>query len=69
MSLSPRDSDSATPTGLTKIVAAGRARLSEGDFGAIPVLIGLALIWTIFQILNPTFLSSANLVNLAMQSA
>lgn len=43
--------------------------MTGGDLGAIPVIVGLAIIWTIFQILNPTFLSSANLVNLAMQSA
>lgn len=49
--------------------AAFRSRVRGGDLGAIPVVVGLAIIWTIFQILNPTFLSSANLVNLAMQSA
>jgi simple sugar transport system permease protein/D-xylose transport system permease protein len=49
--------------------AAFRSRVSGGDLGAIPVVVGLAIIWTVFQILNPTFLSSANLVNLAMQCA
>ena len=41
-------------------------RVSAGDLGSIPVLIGLIVIWATFQILNPTFLSSTNLVNLTM---
>lgn len=40
-----------------------------GNLGSLPVIAGLAIIWTIFQVLNPFFLSSANLVNLAMESA
>lgn len=59
----------ARPAGIAETLAAFRARVSGGDLGAIPVVVGLAIIWTVFQILNPTFLSSANLVNLAMQSA
>jgi D-xylose transport system permease protein len=39
-----------------------------GDVGALPVVIGLLAIGTIFQILNPVFLSSANLVNLTLDS-
>ncbi|WUR86741.1 sugar ABC transporter permease [Streptomyces phaeochromogenes] len=31
----------------------------------LPVVGGIVVIWTIFQILNPTFLSSTNLVNLS----
>lgn len=45
------------------------ARARGGDFGSFPVILGLAIIWIVFQSLNPTFLSSANLVNLTMQSA
>ena len=44
-------------------------RLRGGDLGSLPVIVGLAIIWAVFQILNPTFLSSTNLVNLTMQSA
>lgn len=40
-----------------------------GDLGSLPVIIGLVLIWLIFQSLNSNFLSSSNLVNLAMQCA
>ena len=40
-----------------------------GDLGSLPVVIGLVLIWAIFQILNPNFLSADNLVNLTLQCA
>jgi len=43
-------------------------RARGGDLGVIPVVAGLIVIWTIFQILNPIFLSSANLVNLTLES-
>jgi len=52
--------------------AAGRefvARVRGGDLGSLPLLVGLLIIWIVFQALNPTFLSSTNLVNLTMQSA
>lgn len=45
------------------------SRVSAGDLGSIPVVVGLIVIWITFQILNPTFLSSTNLVNLTMQCA
>lgn len=44
-------------------------RVRGGDLGALPVIVGLALIWTVFQIMNPVFLSSRNLVDLTMQCA
>lgn len=72
----PRPPNNSTPSvelapavGMAETWAAFRSKVSGGDLGAIPVVVGLAIIWTVFQILNPTFLSSANLVNLAMQSA
>lgn len=49
--------------------AAFRSRTRGGDLGAIPVVVGLAIIWTVFQVLNPVFLSAPNLVNLALDSA
>ena len=39
-------------------------RVRSGDLGALPVVVGLVVIWTVLQSLNPIFLSSANLVNL-----
>ncbi|MFH8251108.1 sugar ABC transporter permease [Microbacterium sp. B2969] len=44
-------------------------RVKGGDLGSLPVIVGLVVIWGIFQILNPVFLSSTNLVNLTMQCA
>lgn len=44
-------------------------RVRGGDLGPLPVIVGLALIWTVFQMLNPVFLSSRNLVDLTMQCA
>jgi D-xylose transport system permease protein len=39
-----------------------------GDVGPLPVIVGLLIICTIFQTLNPVFLSSNNLVNLLYDS-
>jgi D-xylose transport system permease protein len=39
-------------------------RVRAGDLGSLPVVVGLVLICTIFQTLNPVFLSPNNLVNL-----
>ena len=39
-------------------------RVRSGDLGSLPVVVGLAIIWSVFQTLNPIFLSSNNLVNL-----
>ncbi len=45
------------------------ARIRGGDLGSLPVATGLVVIWAVFQILNPNFLSPENLVNLTMQCA
>jgi len=45
------------------------SKLRSGDLGSLPVVIGLIVIWGVFQSLNGDFLSSRNLVNLALQSA
>ncbi|HEV2507730.1 MAG TPA: sugar ABC transporter permease [Mesorhizobium sp.] len=39
-------------------------RVRSGDLGSLPVIVGLAIIWTVLQSLNPVFLSANNLVNL-----
>ena len=48
-------------------VTAFLGRVRSGDLGALPVVIGLVIIWTIFDILNPLFLSSDNLVNISLE--
>jgi ABC-type xylose transport system permease subunit len=45
------------------------SRLRSGDLGSLPVVLGLIIIWGVFQTLNDNFLSSRNLVNLTLQSA
>ena len=46
-----------------------RERVSQGDVGSLPVILGLILIWAVFQSLNPNFLSPRNLTNLILQIA
>lgn len=41
----------------------------SGELGMLPVVAALAVIWLVFQLLNPSFLSSDNLVNLTLQCA
>ncbi|CAM2157603.1 D-xylose transport system permease protein [Pararobbsia alpina] len=44
-----------------------RERLRHGEFGPVPVLIGLVVIALIFQSLNPNFLTPRNMSNLILQ--
>lgn len=55
--------------GLSGWLAATWGRIRTGDLGSLPVVIGLVVIWVVFQSLNDNFLSSRNLVNLTLQSA
>ncbi|WP_258726204.1 sugar ABC transporter permease [Cellulomonas sp. NS3] len=41
----------------------------SGELGMVPIVVALAVIWLVFQLLNPYFLSSDNLVNLTLQCA
>jgi len=50
--------------GFAGAVAAFVDRIRAGDLGALPVIVGLIIIWTVFASLNPVFLSADNLVNL-----
>jgi D-xylose transport system permease protein len=45
------------------------SRIRGGDLGALPVVLGTVIIFVIFQFLNGSFLSSANLSNLLTESA
>ncbi len=51
-------------SGIGGTVAAFLGRVRSGDLGALPVVVGLIIIWTAFESLNQVFLSSNNLVNL-----
>ncbi|TCC51312.1 sugar ABC transporter permease [Kribbella capetownensis] len=54
--------------GVSGAVSAFTARLRSGDLGSVPVVVGLIIIWAVFQIANSSFLSSRNLVNLTLQT-
>jgi D-xylose transport system permease protein len=45
------------------------AALGRGDLASVRVLLGIAVIWTVFQIANDRFLSAINLSNLSLQIA
>lgn len=44
-------------------------RVRSGDLGSLPVIIGLIVIWTVFQSINSVFLGANNLVNLLFDSS
>ncbi|MGZ5366647.1 sugar ABC transporter permease [Aeromicrobium sp.] len=44
-------------------------KLKSGDLGMVPVIVGLIVIWIVFQTQNSRFLSSRNLVELSLDSA
>jgi D-xylose transport system permease protein len=57
----------ADQPGLAGAWAAFMRRLSQGELGNLPVIVGIAIIWVIFYIANPNFLTPANLTNLILQ--
>jgi D-xylose transport system permease protein len=54
--------------GISGAVSAFTSRLRSGDLGSVPVVVGLIIIWAVFQIANSSFLTSRNLVNLTLQT-
>jgi D-xylose transport system permease protein len=42
-----------------------KRKLRGGELGSLPVIVGLIIIWTVFQLKNSLFLSSANMVNIS----
>ncbi|WP_112240146.1 sugar ABC transporter permease [Kribbella monticola] len=54
--------------GVSGAISAFTSRLRSGDLGSVPVVVGLVIIWAVFQIANSSFLSSRNLVNLTLQT-
>jgi D-xylose transport system permease protein len=56
-------------SGIDGAIKAFFSRVRAGDLGSLPVVVGLAIIWTVFYYLNPIFLSSNNLVNLLFDSS
>ncbi|MFD7559526.1 MULTISPECIES: sugar ABC transporter permease [unclassified Streptomyces] len=52
--------------GLAGYVGEFKRKMKAGDLGSLPVVIGLVVIWSIFQGLNSNFLSPENLTNIAI---
>jgi D-xylose transport system permease protein len=57
------------PTGVRGLLSSAGARLRGGELGSLPVVVGLIVIWTIFQTRNSRFLTAYNLTNLTLQMA
>ena len=62
--LDRRDERVKHAEGIGDSILAFLDRIRSGDLGPLPVVVGLAIIWTVFQTLNPVFLAPNNLVNL-----
>ena len=62
--LDRRDERVKHAEGIGDSIRAFLDRIRSGDLGSLPVVVGLAIIWTVFQTLNPVFLAPNNLVNL-----
>lgn len=58
---------SATSHEGSPLLARVRERMRHGEFGPVPVIIGLVAIALIFQSLNPNFLTPRNMSNLILQ--
>lgn len=52
--------------GLAGYVGEFKRRVSHGELGSLPVIVGLIVIWITFQTLNSRFLSAQNLSNLSV---
>ena len=55
--------------GVAATIRAFFSRVSSGDLGVLPVVVGLLIIWTVFGTLNPVFFSADNLANLLFDSS
>lgn len=56
-------------TGVAGAIRTFIDKVHAGDLGSLPVVVGLAVIWTIFQTMNPIFLSSNNLINMLFDAS
>lgn len=63
-----QDSRLRNDEGLKGALTNSLDRIRRGDLGLLPVIIGIVVIYVIFQSLNPFFLSSNNMANLLMES-
>ncbi len=61
------DGEPSTTSGLRKSVRGFLRRVLQGDLGEFRVVLGLIVIWAIFQSQEDRFLTSVNLTNLVLQ--
>ncbi|GAA1717483.1 sugar ABC transporter permease [Fodinicola feengrottensis] len=52
--------------GFSGYLQEAQRRIRGGEYGSLPVIVGLILIWAVFQFLNPRFLSPQNLTNISL---
>ena len=69
VSTRPRTGAPGPAGGLSGLRAVLTQRMRSGQLGTLPIVGALVVIWLVFQLLNPHFLSSDNLVNLTLQCA
>lgn len=69
MSTFERDPRLALDSGFKGILESAMRRIRGGELGSLPVVIGLVVIWSIFQTQNEHFLTAGNLTYLLLQVA
>jgi D-xylose transport system permease protein len=55
--------------GLRGLLSGAALSVRGGELGSLPVVLGLVVIWSVFQTQNANFLTAYNLTNLALQLA
>jgi D-xylose transport system permease protein len=58
---------SIDPEGLSGLWTRFKRRVSQGELGSLPVIVGLVVIWLYFSISEDNFLTSGNITNLFLQ--
>ena len=70
MSTAPTQQDPrlrVDPEGLAGLWTRFTRRVSQGELGSLPVIIGLVVIWLYFSLSEENFLTSGNITNLFLQ--
>jgi D-xylose transport system permease protein len=65
----PVSAPPAAPPAMTSYVSAYFNRVRGGEMGALPAILGLVVLCTVFAILRPVFLTPGNFANLLPQGA
>jgi D-xylose transport system permease protein len=65
----PVSAPAAAPQPVTSYVSAYFGRVRGGEMGALPAILGLVVLCTVFSIVRPVFLTAGNFANLLPQGA